>query len=254
MSNEDWNITKPLLNGKKLKNKKLSKKDTEKKGLLPEPVGINIPEVKLSQKDNKKVGIFSSDPYGRLIIKSKDILKKVENKKPSRCIYIEAPKEYKYKDKSFPYEEWKKSLFLAGGITNCPNWQQELVQLLKDVDLIIFNPRRDNFPIDDPNASYEQIKWEYNKFQVCKQILFWFSRGSLNPIVLFEYGRWSYMAKKFWQYQIKIFVGIDTEYKRKQDVEIQTKLLDPIEQHLKIVYSLEDLAKQIIDYNHKEVY
>lgn len=167
-------------------------------------------------------------------------------------IYIEAPNEYEYKNKSFPYEEWKQSLFLAGGITNCPNWQKELVKLLENTELIIFNPRRENFPIEEPNAAYEQIKWEYNKFQVCKQISFWFSTGSLNPIVLFEYGRWSYVAIKYWQYLIKIFVGIDPEYKRKQDVEIQTKLLDPFEKSIKIVYNLEEMAQQIIDFNKKK--
>lgn len=160
--------------------------------------------------------------------------------------YIEAP-EYYYTDnfRAMNWDTAKKSLFLAGGITNCPNWQKELVELLKDTDLIIFNPRRENFPIDDPKAVYEQIKWEYKYLANCKNISFWFSSGSLNPIVLFEYGRWSYIAKKFFQYHRKVFVGIDPEYERRQNVEIQTKLLDPAEDTLKIVYSLEDLANQI---------
>jgi len=164
--------------------------------------------------------------------------------------YIEAPDEYEFvlrKNKN-TLNDIQKSIFLAGGITNCPDWQQELVNRLKEMDLIIFNPRRKNFPIHDPNAAYQQIKWEYKYLGLCKMISFWFSRGSLNPIVLFEYGRWSYMVKRFWQFERKIFVGIDPEYKRKQDVEIQTKLLDPIKEHLKIVYSLEDLATHIKKY------
>lgn len=56
-------------------------------------------------------------------------------------------------------------VFLAGGITNCPNWQWNVIKLLKDAvndypNLVILNPRRDNFPIDDPNASEEQITWD----------------------------------------------------------------------------------------------
>jgi len=161
--------------------------------------------------------------------------------------YIEAPNNYDY-DTLLEYEKVsKKSLFLSGGITNCPDWQSEIVEMLKDTDLIIFNPRRKNFPIHDPNAAKEQIKWEYKHFELCKLHLFWFSRGSLNPIVLFEYGRWSYIVKKFWQYHRKIFVGIDPEYERRQDVEIQTELLDPIQDHLKIVYSLSELTNQIIE-------
>ena len=36
---------------------------------------------------------------------------------------IEAPKKYFSKDLT--------SLFLAGGITNCPDWQSELIKYLK---------------------------------------------------------------------------------------------------------------------------
>lgn len=123
---------------------------------------------------------------------------------------------------------------------------------LKDTNLIIFNPRRENFPIHDPSASFEQIKWEYNYLKNCKAISFWFSKGSLNPIVLFEYGRWSYFAVRFWQYHKKIFVGMDPEYKRRQDVEIQTKLLRPCGSIIgEIVYNLDDLAEQIIQYDTK---
>lgn len=45
------------------------------------------------------------------------------------------------------------NLFLAGGITGCPDWQQELVQLLRDADLILLNPRRAHFPMADPTAA-----------------------------------------------------------------------------------------------------
>jgi len=168
--------------------------------------------------------------------------------------YIESPN--KYQDKRFKMfgDQEGKCLFLGGGITNCPQWQKEVITLLKNTDLIVFNPRRENFPIKDPNASYEQIQWEYDHFELCKLILFWFSRGSLNPIVLFEYGRWSYISYHFFQFGKKVFVGIDPEYERKQDVEIQTKLLDPTEKVLKIVYSLEELANQIIEYRSQITY
>lgn len=34
------------------------------------------------------------------------------------------------------------TLFLAGGITNCSNWQQEVVTRLSGSDLTLVNPRR----------------------------------------------------------------------------------------------------------------
>jgi len=149
--------------------------------------------------------------------------------------YIESPEKY---------YTGKLSVFLAGGITNCPNWQKEMVELLKDLDIVIYNPRRENFPIEDPNAAYEQIKWEFETLDRVSTILFWFSRGSLNPIVLFEYGKWLMNLRNKENYK-PIFVGIDPEYERKRDVEIQTQLENNYIRS-RFVYSLEDLAEQII--------
>lgn len=148
--------------------------------------------------------------------------------------YVESP-EY--------YYTGLPSLFLAGGITSCPDWQKEMVELLKDLDIVIYNPRRKNFPIDDPNAAYEQIKWEFETLDRVDMILFWFSRGSLNPIVLFEYGKWLMNTRNKENYK-PLFAGIDPKYERKQDVEIQTQLESGFLRH-KIVYSLEDLANLI---------
>ena len=129
-------------------------------------------------------------------------------------------------------------LFLAGGITNCPPWQDELIELIKGADILtVYNPRRKNFPIHDPHAAEEQITWEYNHLRDADSISFWFSKGSLNPIVLLELGKYGLASNK------QIFVGIDPDYERKQDVVIQTKLARP---HVRIVYSLFDLADQIL--------
>lgn len=133
-------------------------------------------------------------------------------------LVIESPNEiYSIKNNSF-------KIFLAGGISYCSDWQSEMIKLLKkrrgiysDTDITIYNPRRVNFPIDDPDAAEEQITWEYNHLRDADIILFWFSKGSLNPIVLYELGRWGFTGKK-------IVIGIDPDYERKQDVMIQSKL------------------------------
>jgi hypothetical protein len=130
------------------------------------------------------------------------------------AIVIEAPNEvYSLENNA------NLKLFLAGGITNCPDWQSELIEKIKDLPgLTIYNPRRKNFPIDDPSASEAQITWEYNHLRDADAILFWFSKGSLNPIVLYELGRWGNSDYK------PIIIGIDPGYERKQDVIIQTLL------------------------------
>jgi hypothetical protein len=140
--------------------------------------------------------------------------------------YVEAPEIYDGKG---------QSLFLAGGITDCPDWQADLVKLLENEDITLLNPRRKNFPIHDPNAALAQITWEHNHLKKASAISFWFPKETLCPIVLYELGAWS-MAHK------PIYVGVHPEYQRKQDVEIQTVLARP---EVIIAYSLEVLAGQI---------
>ena len=142
--------------------------------------------------------------------------------------YIEAPTEYNPQDLG-------RSLFMAGGITGCPDWQQDLVKMLSDTDITILNPRRANFPIQDPKAADLQIRWEYFALRDAMAISFWFPKETICPIVLYELGAFSTHTKS-------IFVGVHPEYQRRQDVEIQMRLARP---DLSIVYSLQDLASQL---------
>ena len=131
-----------------------------------------------------------------------------------------------------------KSVFLAGGITNCPDWQQEMVGLLCDTSVILLNPRSADFPIGDPDAAQEQIEWEYNHLRKANGILFWFPCETICPIVLYELGAWSMTT-------LPIFVGVHPQYQRRQDVEIQTGLVRP---DVRVVYSLKDLARQVKEF------
>lgn len=145
--------------------------------------------------------------------------------------YVESPTE------STDKFHGQKSIFLAGGITNCPDWQRKIVELLEKTDLTLLNPRRADFPIHDPNAAKEQISWEYRHLRKADGILFWFPCETICPIVLYELGQWSVMSKP-------IFVGVHPKYLRRQDVEIQTELIRP---EVNIVYSLVELAKQVME-------
>lgn len=134
----------------------------------------------------------------------------------------------------------RPSVFLAGGITDCPDWQAEICGLLGDTDLTVLNPRRANFPIHDPDAAAEQIRWESAWLEDADAVLFWFSRGSLNPIVLFEYGM--RLGWRRGRNDLPIFVGCDPEYPRLQDVRIQTALEDKT---ITIHSNLHDLADAV---------
>lgn len=136
------------------------------------------------------------------------------------------------------YEGNEASLFLAGGITSCPDWQRELKEKLEDAPLVLFNPRRGSFPIEDKNAAGAQIEWEYRHLRKATAISFWFPYETLNPIVLYELGAWSMTDKK-------LFVGVHPAYQRAQDVWIQTRLVRP---DVQIVESIEELAQEILSW------
>jgi hypothetical protein len=141
-------------------------------------------------------------------------------------LYIEALTGYKGKG---------KSLFLAGGITDCPDWQSDLVSMLKNEPITILNPRRKKFPMNDPSASKKQILWEFNHLRKADAISFWFPKEKLCAITLYELGTCSMMDKP-------LFVGVHPKYKRRRDIEIQLRLVRP---EVKIVYDLKSLAKKI---------
>jgi hypothetical protein len=87
----------------------------------------------------------------------------------------------------------------------------------------------------------EQITWEYHCIHHCKYILFWFAKETLAPITLFELGS----ALNTHDHS-KIFIGIDPEYKRKNDVIIQTKLRNKYLSN-RIVFNKKDLVMEIVN-------
>lgn len=129
------------------------------------------------------------------------------------------------------------TLFLAGGISGCGDWQARMVGMLGDLpgEWTILNPRRPDYR-DSPEEARKQIGWEYAHLAVADAISFWFPPQTLCPITLLELGRWSGIARP-------IFVGVDPEYARKLDVEVQIGLVRPF---VRIVYSLAELATLIL--------
>lgn len=54
------------------------------------------------------------------------------------------------------FKQHRHQLFLAGGISNCLNWQNKMIdELVNYPELTIFNPRRKAFPMDDADAAEE---------------------------------------------------------------------------------------------------
>jgi len=131
------------------------------------------------------------------------------------------------------------SLFLAGGISNCPDWQSILQKLIhaKMPELVLINPRRLDFDISDPTMTETQINWEFRHLLSSSAVSFYFPPETLCPITLFELGKWS-SAKR-------IFICCHPKYARREDVIIQIGL---IRKDVKVVDTLEDLSEQIVSY------
>ena len=140
--------------------------------------------------------------------------------------YVEAPSEY---DGPSP------SVFLAGGISGCDDWQARMAKMLAPLDVVVLNPRRAHFPVDDPATAEAQIRWEHRHLRRAGARLFWFPGATLCPITLYELGAWSMVPGP-------LFVGVDPAYARRRDVEIQTMLARP---DVRVVDSLHDLARQV---------
>jgi len=128
---------------------------------------------------------------------------------------VECPQEYKGSSTS------TFKIFLAGGITNCPDWQAEIISRIssqvKNSSVTIFNPRRTRWKKDEIKEE-EQITWEHKYLQLVDLVVFWFPEETLCPIALYELGVCN--AKRI----DSIIIGYHRNYKRRTDVLIQSTL------------------------------
>lgn len=87
------------------------------------------------------------------------------------------------------------SVFLAGSIEMgaAEDWQVVVEQRLADLDIVIYNPRRDDWDptweqrFDNPPFR-EQVLWELNALRRSSLIILYLSPGTKSPISLLELG------------------------------------------------------------------
>jgi hypothetical protein len=134
----------------------------------------------------------------------------------------------------------QRSVFVAGGISNCPDWQADIIADLveKSLNADLFNPRREDYPEEEAEA-IRQIEWEFHALNKADAVLFWFPKETLCPITLLELGRFTHDTKT-------IFVGTHPDYQRKLDVITQLRLARP---DVQVVHSLDALAEQVLNWS-----
>lgn len=149
---------------------------------------------------------------------------------------IKAPEEIEDVFKGC-HKKYKK-IFLAGGITNCHNWQREMVKniaRLTSEDLILINPRYEDYSYTE-NKERLQVIWEARHMDMADAIVYWFTPPTLNPITLFELGRFIESDKK-------LFIGIDEGYEKRNNVMAQIMYCHCIKQVSKSHDRFEVLSK-----------
>ncbi|WP_028935454.1 nucleoside 2-deoxyribosyltransferase domain-containing protein [Pseudonocardia spinosispora] len=137
------------------------------------------------------------------------------------ALYIEAPDRY------VPAPGHGPSVFLAGGISACPDWQSEVVADLTEEHVTLLNPRRASFDLSDTSAAEEQIAWEvtHRRHPALAAMLFWFPACdpaiTVQPITLLELGE--ALARP----GLALCVGADPGYPRRDDVVLQCRYTRP---------------------------
>jgi hypothetical protein len=152
-------------------------------------------------------------------------------------LYYEAPRYYR------PQVVDGAAVFLGGGITGCPPWHRQAIRTLGDAPepLVVLNPNRADFPIDDPSAGWEQVSWEQHHLHLeGLTTLMWFPASdpqiTVQPIALFELGQALGEGRK-------LVVGADPAYPRAADVHMLCQLA---RSGMPVYTSLEDVLAATI--------
>ena len=132
------------------------------------------------------------------------------------------------------------SVFLAGSIElgSAGNWQTFVEQELSGIDIVILNPRRDNWDSswlqDKKNPKLrEQVEWELSALEAATTIAMYFEPGTKSPVSLLELGLFAHSGK--------MVVCCPEGFWRKANVDIVCEKYG-----VNQVDSLNDLSKYIV--------
>jgi hypothetical protein len=115
-------------------------------------------------------------------------------------------------------------VFLAGSIDmgTAEDWQTELTRKLRFQDVILMNPRRDDWDNSweqskDNKQFSEQVNWELSHMEEADLVVFYFDPDSSSPITLMELG---YVLGMDWHDGPAVIVCCPEGFYRKGNVDI----------------------------------
>src|SRR5271157_1027896 len=134
-------------------------------------------------------------------------------------------------------------IFLAGSIEmgTAEDWQSRVVKDMVGYDIVILNPRRDNWDsswvqsAENPQF-VEQVTWELDQMSDSDIVIFYFDPTTKSPITLLELGLTVGQGNQ------QIIVCCPDKFWRKGNVDIVCSRLP---QHVSLVDTYEDLIKSI---------
>lgn len=132
------------------------------------------------------------------------------------------------------YDGPKQRLFLAGGIREAREWHDELLEKIKHLNIVVFNPRRERAFEDYDHLT--QVTWEYTHIRKSDLVSFFFPKEAPCIISLFELGSALGAGRE-------MIIGVEPDYMKKRSIHTQLGLAGfkkPIAE------SLDALAEQII--------
>ena len=141
-----------------------------------------------------------------------------------------------------------KTIFLAGSIAmgKAINWQEQVVEALKDTNYIILNPRRDNWDSsweqDITNPLFrEQVEWELDAHSKANVVGMNFDPDTKCPITLLELG--------IFKTKPGLIVCCPEGFWRKGNVDIvcskyKIKQVSDLEELIKVLLELQPKDKQ----------
>lgn len=150
-------------------------------------------------------------------------------------------------DTEFPFDaivgnKIPKSIFLAGTIDDGAsiNWQEKVIDKLKELDITLLNPRVEYWNNDikqsasDP-AFKRQVDWEQDGLKFADIIFMYFVGGSRSIISMSELGQYSNSGK--------IIVVADNDYFKRGNIEVLSirdgfHLFDNLEDGLELLIAL----------------
>jgi len=112
------------------------------------------------------------------------------------------------------------SIFLAGSIEmgKAEDWQTTIQNLLLNYNVVIYNPRRDDWDSSweqsiNNEKFVEQVTWELDHINKCNYVFMYFDPSTKSPITLLELGILTNQAEK-------LLVCCPDGYWRKGNVDV----------------------------------